>query len=191
MGVLMGGELLRGPSSSATEWGHTRVVVGGRRCECGGRGCLQAYIGSDAIITRWREAGGDPLGDGWQALGELVQRSSDGDDAARRVVDETIEILGAGLGSAVNLFAPDRVVIGGWVGLRLMEQHAAPIERAVRSIPLGRFQQQFSVRTCAFGGDSVALGAALLPLGRLLDAPADAPPSVWSPVHGLSPLAAR
>jgi len=44
-------------SSSPGEWGHTTVMVGGRTCRCGSRGCLEAYVGAEAILDRY----GSPL----------------------------------------------------------------------------------------------------------------------------------
>jgi predicted NBD/HSP70 family sugar kinase len=180
LGVLSGGEIVRGSVSSAAEWGHTRVTLGGRPCRCGGHGCVEAYIGADAILARWREAGGVVDGQGWNALGALLDAAQDGDQAARHVVDESIEILGIALANLINLYNPERVVIGGWVGLRLMERHASQIERAVSDTALARFANQFTLDACAFGGDSVALGAALLPLDRLIDAPDTSP--LYAPI---------
>ncbi|MGW2306340.1 ROK family protein, partial [Streptomyces sp. NPDC001809] len=44
----------------AIEWGHLTVRVRGRRCRCGAQGCLEAYAGAEALLERWREAGGVP-----------------------------------------------------------------------------------------------------------------------------------
>ncbi|MER5965672.1 ROK family transcriptional regulator, partial [Streptomyces sp. NPDC002057] len=44
----------------ALEWGHLTVRVRGRRCRCGAQGCLEAYAGAEALLERWREAGGKP-----------------------------------------------------------------------------------------------------------------------------------
>ncbi|MER6564322.1 ROK family transcriptional regulator, partial [Streptomyces sp. NPDC001027] len=44
----------------AVEWGHLTVRVRGRRCRCGALGCLEAYAGAEALLERWREAGGRP-----------------------------------------------------------------------------------------------------------------------------------
>src|SRR3984893_8768440 len=51
--VITNGQTRRGLTSSAAEWGHTTVVVGGRGCRCGSRGCLEAYIGAEAILDRY------------------------------------------------------------------------------------------------------------------------------------------
>lgn len=58
VGACVVGDDLR--SARAVEWGHLKVQVRGRRCRCGAQGCLEAYAGAEALLERWREAGGCP-----------------------------------------------------------------------------------------------------------------------------------
>lgn len=172
LGVISGGDVYRGAFSSATEWGHTKIRYGGAQCRCGGNGCVEAYLGADAILDAWRRAGGEFEGTGWNALGALLDEAESG-GGARTVLDETIEALGAALGNVVNLTNPQRVVVGGWVGIRLMERHADRIADAVRRNSLKRTADQFDLVVASFGGDTVALGSALMPIEALIDAPRD------------------
>lgn len=178
MGLISDGELLRGSASSAGEWGHTKVTPGGRRCRCGDRGCLETYVGADALLDRWRERGGTPEGNGWRAVTALVDRADAGDPAASAVVDEAIEVLALAFANLVNLLNPQQIIVGGWVGLCLMATRAEEIERRTRASCLTRPGGQFTLRLCRFEGDAVALGAALLPLERLIQRPVDAPRAV-------------
>jgi predicted NBD/HSP70 family sugar kinase len=171
LGIVSGGELAHGHMSSAAEWGHLKIVRNGRLCRCGGRGCVEAYLGADAILEGWREAGGQFEGSGWRAVGELLDSERAGDRVAKSVVEELVQTLGSALGGLVNLTNPQRVVIGGWVGLRLMENLAPRIESAIREESLDRPGAQFELVACRFGGDTVALGAAMMPLGALLSEP--------------------
>lgn len=171
LAVVSKGELARGLTSSAGEWGHVKIVRGGRVCRCGGRGCVEAYLGADAILDQWREAGGAVEGSGWRAIGELLDADQNGDTVASSVVTELVATLGSALGGLVNLTNPARVVIGGWVGLRLMTALSERIEPAIRSEALTRPGGQFDLLACRFGGDTVALGAALMPLESLLAEP--------------------
>lgn len=64
--VIADGSPYRGATSSAGEWGHTKVHVGGRLCRCGSRGCLEAYVGSEALVERWgRPSPGPARRPGW------------------------------------------------------------------------------------------------------------------------------
>jgi len=170
LGVVSEGQLYRGAFSSAMEWGHTKISYGGLPCRCGNRGCLEAYIGADALLAAWHSAGGAFEGSGWHALGALLAAASTEAPAAQ-VVDDAIEALGAALGSVVNLTNPQRVVLGGWVGLRLMESYAERIADAIRRNALDRAGHQFELVVATFGGDTVALGSALMPIEALINAP--------------------
>lgn len=168
LGVISDGELSHGAFSSAAEWGHTTIRFDGELCRCGDRGCVEAYVGADAILAAWRAAGGEFDGSGWSALGALLEAAAAGDAAAARVVSDAVAALGAALGSMVNLLNPERIVIGGWVGLRLMEDRADDVLAATRAHSLARFAGQFDLVPATFGGDTVALGSALLPIEQLI-----------------------
>ncbi|MEV3858941.1 ROK family transcriptional regulator [Streptomyces sp. NPDC050095] len=161
-----------GAEGRAVEWGHLTVRVQGRRCRCGALGCLEAYAGAQALVERWREAGGTPSGDAGEeaALAELLTTAyEDGGPAGERdlalsVLAETAEYLGAGLSDLVNLFQPERILIGGWAGLRLgprfLESVRAHIGTYALDYPLGRV----GVELGRLGPDAVTVGAATLPL---------------------------
>ena len=176
LAIVSHGELARGLRSSAGEWGHVKIVRNGRLCRCGGHGCVEAYLGADAILESWREVGGTFEGSGWRAIGELLDAESSGDPVAAGVVDELVSTLSSALGGLVNLTNPQRIVIGGWVGLRLMETMSARLEEGIRAEALNRPGSQFELLACHFGGDTVAIGAAMMPLEALLNSPPGAPP---------------
>jgi predicted NBD/HSP70 family sugar kinase len=167
LGVISDGRLTHGYASSAAEWGHTKVERGGRPCRCGGHGCVEAYVGSDAILTAWRETGGVFDGTGWRAIGAFLD-AAEHDPTVRRLRDEVIDTLGLALANMVNITNPQRVIIGGWVGLRLMEHLAGPIEQAIRAQSLHRPSTQFDVRPSTFGGDAVAMGSAIMPIEAMI-----------------------
>lgn len=171
LGIVADGRLQHGATSSAAEWGHTKIQRDGARCRCGGRGCVEAYVGADAVLASWRAAGGRFEGSGWNAIGELLDAAETGEPVAVAVVDEVVGILGASLGSLVNLTNPERVVVGGWVGLRLMERLAPRLVDAVRSEALARPGSQIDLVPATFGGDGVAVGAAIMPLETLVREP--------------------
>ncbi|WP_189555007.1 ROK family protein, partial [Streptomyces lavendofoliae] len=121
-------------SGRAVEWGHLTVRVRGRRCRCGALGCLEAYAGAEALLERWAEAGGRPPAgtDEEAALTAMLAAAypdttgEGGEAGARRpdptalaVLEETAEYLGAGFSDLINLFQPERILVGGWAGLQL------------------------------------------------------------------------
>ncbi|MEU6077224.1 ROK family transcriptional regulator [Micromonospora sp. NPDC047074] len=168
--VVTNGATYRGASSSAGEWGHTTLVYGGRPCRCGVRGCLEAYVGAEAVIDRYREARGEPVPgeDEESQLSALVDAAGTS-ATARRVLDETAAYLGAGVANLINLFNPERVVLGGWAAMALGGLLPAVREAAGRQA-LRQPYEQASIELGVLGVDAVALGAATLPIERLLAA---------------------
>ncbi len=171
LGIISGGRVRQGSASSAGEWGHTKVSLGGPICNCGLRGCLEAYVGGSGIARRWREAGATPSNNEEATLKELLAAATIGDGVATRVVDETIEILGLGLSNLVNLFNPELIVLGGWAGLRLAEYGLSQISAATRQNSLNRPGGQFELVPAKLGRDGIALGAALLAVESLIQSP--------------------
>lgn len=168
LGIIADGRLQHGATSTAAEWGHTKIERGGALCRCGGRGCVEAYVGGDAILDAWRATGARFEGRGWNAVGQLLDAADTGDAAAATVVDDVVRTLGASLGSLVNLTNPQRIVVGGWVGLRLMERLSSRLLDAVRAEALVRPGSQIDLVAATFGGDGVAAGAAIMPLESLV-----------------------
>ena len=191
--VVADGVPYQGTSGSAGEWGHTTVTVGGRLCRCGALGCLEAYVGAEAILSRCREAAasavpgqasditapvGTPSAPGIvcipstpgvpAALAALVA-AAEHDGVERATIDETLAYLGAGLGSLINLFNPERIVLGGWAGLLLGRGRLDAIRAATGRIALARPFGQVEIRLGELGSDAVAMGSASLVLERFLD----------------------
>ncbi|MEU7924092.1 ROK family transcriptional regulator [Micromonospora sp. NPDC049801] len=169
--VVTNGATYRGASSSAGEWGHTTLVYGGRTCRCGARGCLEAYVGAEAIIDRYREArrGRAVPGEDEESQLAALVAAADSSATARRVLDDTAGYLGAGVANLINLFNPERVVLGGWAAMALGDLLPAVREAAGRQA-LRQPYEQASIELCRLGVDAVALGAATLPIARFLTA---------------------
>ncbi|MEU5671637.1 ROK family transcriptional regulator [Micromonospora sp. NPDC047762] len=167
--VVTNGATYRGASSSAGEWGHTTLVYGGRVCRCGARGCLEAYVGAEAIIDRYREArrGRQVPGEDEESQIAALVAAAETSATARRVLEETAGYLGAGVANLINLFNPERVVLGGWAAMALGDLLPAVREAAGRQA-LRQPYEQASIELCRLGVDAVALGAATLPIARFL-----------------------
>ena len=169
--LISGGTTYRGATSSAAEWGHTTIMVGGRKCRCGSAGCLEAYVGAQAILERYgRPAAGSPAAgiDEESALAELVD-AADTTPLAAAILDETADYLGAGIGSLINLFNPERVILGGWAGLLLGGRLLPRIRESAREHSLRHPFAATSLELGQLGPEAVALGAATLPVEAFLN----------------------
>jgi predicted NBD/HSP70 family sugar kinase len=167
-GIFANGSPYRGATNSAGEWGHTIIERGGRACRCGRAGCLEAYVGAPGIIRRFHEAEPDSqlvdINDDMQTIVALLEAAKRGDRAAEAVVTETAEMLGEGIVDLVNVFNPELVVLGGWVGVRLGSHMLATINRIVESSALPAARRAARIALGQLQDDAVAMGAATLAL---------------------------
>jgi glucokinase len=140
--AVVDGRLLEGSSHALGEVGHITIVVGGRKCHCPNRGCLEAYVGGWAIAERAQEAvRSDP-----ESGAALVARAGSeraitaqtvfqayrtGDVLAGRLVRETERFLADGVVSVVNAFNPNLFVLGGGV-VTGMPELVPVVEAAIR-----------------------------------------------------------
>ncbi|PTM94094.1 ROK family transcriptional regulator [Streptomyces sp. VMFN-G11Ma] len=177
----------------AVEWGHLTVRVRGRRCRCGALGCLEAYAGAESLLERWREEGGlPPEGvDEETALTAMLAAAyplagEEPDPVALAVLEETAEYLGAGLSDLINLFQPERILIGGWAGLQLGARFLPAVRRYATSYALRHPAERVTVELGRLGPDAVTVGAAILPLadffargGRRPEPAPEGPAPAW------------
>jgi predicted NBD/HSP70 family sugar kinase len=164
--LISGGTTYRGATSSAAEFGHITIMTGGRTCRCGSAGCLEAYAGAEAILERY----GRPMATADQeaALAELTDAAATSPPAAA-ILAETAQYLGAGIASLINLFNPERVIIGGWAGLLLSGPLLPAIRDAARQHSLRHPFAATSIELGQLGPSAVALGAATLPMESFLN----------------------
>jgi glucokinase len=138
-GVILDGKEWLG-RGAAGEIGHMVVKLGGARCTCGRRGCLEAYAGRGAMeIEARREHDKGTKTDLFKIMKKkdhvrltsgIWERAIDeGDELAEKLIDRAVKALAAGIASAVNLLDVEAVVIGGGLGVRFGEPYVKKISK--------------------------------------------------------------
>lgn len=168
-GIFVNGELFRGAHGFGGELGHAMVDPAGPLCACGNRGCLEAFVGQEAIA---RDAGvPTPAGEHRSSITtELVQRAEAGDLETLAALGRAADMLGAALASAINLFDLDGVVLGGCFG-PFSPWLVDGIERALRSRVLSAGWSTCEVRASTLGERAAVHGAAAIVLRAVLADP--------------------
>ena len=118
VGVVINGELIRGPHNTAGEFGHVPLSIDGPECSCGAHGCWEAYISNPATLARYfgrtgsmrRPVAAETID---FTIEDLIARARSGDGKALTVLDSTARYLGLGLASVVNAIDPSIIYIGG------------------------------------------------------------------------------
>ncbi len=175
-GIVIDGKLYCGFHYGGAELGHMGIVLGGRQCTCGRRGCLEAYASATGLIRSTKEAmDAHPDSLMWEVAGEnggavsgrtAFLAAGRGDQAAQAVVDAYIEQLGYGLASVINILAPEVLVIGGGVSNE-GENLLRPLIACVRPQMYVRDPaKQTRIVLATLGNDAGLIGAAFLDRAR-------------------------
>ena len=179
-GVVSGGRLLEGCNNAAGELGHMTIVTDGRKCHCRNHGCLEAYAGGWAIAERAQEAVhsepelGRPIIELAGSIGQIsaltvTQACSNGEPLARRIVEETVQYLAAGLVGIVNAFNPCLLVLGGSV-VEGLSAYISAMELIVHRNALEVAVKELRITTASLGNKAGVIGAAALARHSLLEA---------------------
>jgi glucokinase len=158
-GVVSSGKPFRGRNGSGVELGHVVIVHGGRPCQgaCAGRGHLEAYVSGSAATAAAREAFG-PSADAHR----LVRLANEGDGQAKELLEEVGRYLGSGIGSFVNIFGPQLVVVGGGFGVAAYEYLHGPAEEIARREALEPMRSALRLAKAELGTAAGLIGAAFV-----------------------------
>jgi len=169
--LIVDGALVRGRDGYAGEFGHVNVMMNGPVCFCGGRGCMCAFVAGTAIEqtaqlrlrarpeSKLLTLAGGNVADVTAAM--VFEAAAGGDGLARALVDEACEALAAALGSLLNAFNPDVVVITGGVVQSLAPLREDILQRASK-YALARVLDDATVHLTPSDKSSSMRGAAAL-----------------------------
>ena len=184
-GIIVDGRLLYGQGCAVGEFGHTHVAPGGPGCKCGSIGCLEAMVGTGAVVARIGKA----LGEGAQsqvlslAAGEVknitawmvLKAAKDGDKVCSNIVAEIANNLGLAISNLVNLFNPAVVVLDKRLELAgdlLLDQ----IMQVVKRQALSDATEGLSLTFGKLENEPDLLGVGLMVLDKHFEIPALRPP---------------
>jgi predicted NBD/HSP70 family sugar kinase len=162
-GVVLRGELFRGASGFAGEFGHLTIDPYGPPCGCGGRGCLERLAGQQALLRlagwdgRMRCEGAPPE---WP--GAMLARSArEGHPRTLSALNQVGHTLGIGIASLANLLDPEAVLLGGYLA-PLAEWLRVPIEAELETRALAGRRMRCRVLPARLGGEAAVRGAVAL-----------------------------
>ncbi len=158
-GVVSGGQAFRGGNGAGAELGHVVVVHDGRPCQgaCTGHGHLEAYVSGSAATAAAQEEFG-PSADAHR----LIRLANEGDGKAKEILAELARYLGSGIGSFVNVFAPELVVLGGGFGVAAFDYLREPAEEVARREALEPMRDGFRLAKAELGTAAGLIGAAFV-----------------------------
>jgi len=155
-GIINNGYLYRGFNNAAGEIGHMPLSVAGDRCNCGGTGCLETFVGNNRIQQDVRRVFGKNV-----PLEEVSALARKGNRKAREVWNRVGTYLGVAVAAIVNLLNPDCVVIGGGVanaGSVLIDRVKAVVKTRAMKVQAANVK----IFKAKLGSDAGLIGSAIL-----------------------------
>ncbi len=170
-GIIIGGKIYSGSNFAGGEIGHTVIVVDGRPCTCGRKGCFEAYSSATGLVNTTREyAEKNPDSlmaklikqDGKVSARTAYQAMKQGDPVGLEVTERYVKYLAVGITNVINIFQPDILCIGGGVcneGDTLL----VPLKKAVaEQVYSKNSEKNTEIVICSLGNDAGVIGAAML-----------------------------
>ncbi|MFR9722173.1 ROK family transcriptional regulator [Streptomyces sp. MS19] len=162
-GLVINGQIYRGPGGTAGEIGHITLDESGPVCRCGNRGCLETFTAARHVLPLLHASHGTDL-----TMHRVVQLAREGDPGCRRVVSDIGRHIGAGIAQLCNLLNPSRVVLGGDLA-EAGEIALGPIRDAVGRYAIPSAGAGLALVPGALGGRAEVLGALALVLREMGD----------------------
>lgn len=122
--IVHHGRVVTGIAGAAGEFGHMSINPDGALCRCGNRGCLELYASFRQALVYAAERYGRPM-----TTDQVIALALAGDEGCKRLVTDSAEAAGRGLGIVGSVLNPGLVVVGGSL-VRAGELFLKPLEAA-------------------------------------------------------------
>lgn len=173
--IMQEGEFYRGSSGSSGELGHIVLEKDGPRCNCGNRGCLEAIASGNAIARDAKIAvlqGEETILSAVTDLNQIeaktvFEAAAQGDQLSEKIVERSIEYIGIGLASYINLFDPDLIILFGGL-TNAGELFFERIKTVLRERQMKFAGRQVRLVISQMGENGTAIGSASMVLKKFI-----------------------
>lgn len=165
-GIILDGRVLQGRHGNIGELGHIQIDKQGKLCHCGNRGCLETVTSSQAIREQVKEriAQGESSSlEGIEdvTIEQICAAAAEGDPMAVEVIEQLGHYLGSAIAIVINLFNPEKILIGGVVNQAKNVLYPA-IQKCIEEQSLKVYHQDLELMESRFYKQATMPGAALI-----------------------------
>ena len=152
--IYLGGRLCEGDNHRSAEFGHIIMKVGGRKCYCGKRGCVDAYC-SASVLLKYADS-----------LEKFFEGLQNGDEQKQKVFDEYLDDLAVAVTNLRMAFDCD-VMLGGYVG-GYLKRYMPKLRRKAAEYNMFASDTLY-MKNCTYEKEASAVGAAMQFIYRYFD----------------------
>ena len=159
-GLILDNKLYRGARGGGGEIGHTSIDFNGRMCECGRKGCAEAYLSGPSISRRFDELTGIKAD-----VPEIFDLFKSGNKYAAELFEESSMIMGEVFANVINAFDLEAIILGGGVSNIPLWYEKVPdyIKKSLFGVP----RVEIPIIKAQLGDSAGVIGAAYLALRKL------------------------
>ncbi|MFB5195985.1 ROK family transcriptional regulator [Neobacillus sp. KR4-4] len=171
-GIMLNGKIIRGYKGSSGELGHTSIVKGGQKCECGNEGCLENYVNWPAIYskivtalmsrgkeTMIKDLVGEDLNRITPAV--FVQALKEGDPLCLQILDEIVSHLGSGIINTIHLLNPEVIILSGEI-VQESDLFVDLLKSCISKKVIPILKEEVNIQPTSLGAEFEMLGAAAI-----------------------------
>lgn len=154
--IMIDKKLFGGFKNRGSELGHTIIQQNGLQCACGGRGCLETYASVTALISYYKSQ--NPSVDEDIDGKTIIEKYLAGEEHAIKTMQHHFDYLAGGIVNCVNIFSPQKVIIGGGIS----EAGQFYIDELTQRVKVGALPVSFSntkIVAATLGNRAGLLGA--------------------------------
>lgn len=172
-GLIVEGDIYRGSSGIAGEFGHMTVDINGKTCSCGKKGCWETIANESALIAEFhrlapgKDTGGDPS----EMIDRILVSARSGEKASLDAIGFIAHSLAVGIDSLIKAFDPERVVLGGTLS-SLSDLLVPMVTRELRQRPIFGLDHSADLVAAEFGPDAALKGGVARVIRSFLRSPA-------------------
>ncbi|HHV75177.1 MAG TPA: ROK family transcriptional regulator [Thermoanaerobacterium sp.] len=174
-GIVINKRLYCGDFGGAGEIGHMVLVADGRKCECGQKGCLEAYASENFIIDYIKEniqffKESKINIDDEMSIEKVYEYAKNGDMLAINALKLSAKYLGYGLLSVINIFNPSTIILAG-EGMVAKDIILPVVIDIAKNNFFKMHEKKVQIRVSNLGDDAWEIGASLLAISKLFEMP--------------------
>ncbi len=159
-GLVLNDRLYRGPRGGGGEIGHMSIDFNGRICECGRRGCVEAYLSGPSHSRRFFDLCGQKL-----QIQEIYKLYQEQKSYAIELFTESVKMMGETFANAVNVLDLEAIILGGGVSNLPIWYENVP--RLMNNLLFGVPRDSIPILKAKLGDSAGVFGAAYLALREL------------------------
>jgi glucokinase len=161
--MILNGNVYGGYRNRGGEFGHIIIQKDGRSCSCGSKGCFEQYASTSALISDYKNlVNNESIDPNLEIDGRfIVKKYLENDALAIEAMNNHFDYMAVGISSIINIFSPEKVVVGGGIS-EAGDFYVESIRERVYRIAMKETSSNTKLEQASLGNNAGMIGASIL-----------------------------